>query len=38
MKIIAKKLRDLISFLKQGKKNKIKKYKKGVTDDIYPLF
>ena len=38
MKTVLKKLRDLISFLKQGKKNKKKKYKKGATDDIYPLF
>ena len=38
MKSITKKLKDLISFLKRGKKNKRKKYKKGATDDIYPLF
>jgi len=38
MKSITKKLKDLISFLKRGKKIKRKKYKKGATDDIYPLF
>jgi len=38
MKIILKKLQDIISFLKHGKKIKKRKYKKGATDDIYPLF